>query len=98
MLMRYFVLIGFLAALAMFSGCGRTVQEHQETMLDKNWGRSYESAKYNQIFNPDAGKSQQPVAGLDGQAAEGIMEKYRESPTHGQTSKKVDSVITVETK
>jgi hypothetical protein len=98
MLMRYFVLIGLLAAPTMFSGCGRTLPGHQETMLDKNWGRSYESAKYNQILNHDAGKSQKPVAGLDGQAADSIMEKYRESPNHGQTSKKVDSVITIENK
>jgi len=97
MLMRHFLLIGLLAALAMFSGCGRTAPERQESMLDKNWGRSYESAKYNQILNHDAGKSQQPVIGLDGQTAEGVMEKYREHPTKGQTSN-AGSVFTVETK
>jgi hypothetical protein len=46
-------------------------------MLDKNWGNSFESAKQSQILNPEAGKNQDPVVGLDGQAAGNNMEKYR---------------------
>jgi hypothetical protein len=46
-------------------------------MLEKNWGRSYETAKYNQILNPDAGKNLDPVIGLDGQASDYNMEKYK---------------------
>ena len=44
--------------------------------LDKNWGRSYETAKHNQILNPDAGKDPEPVEGLEGPAAERIMDGY----------------------
>ena len=33
----------------------------RESQLDKNWGRSFESARYNQILNPEAGKNLEPV-------------------------------------
>ena len=48
---------------------GPTMQ-HEETAIDLNWGRSYETAKYKQILNPDAGQNLDPVEGLDGTAAE----------------------------
>jgi len=48
-------------------------------LLDKNWSRSFETAKYNQILNPDAGKEAGPVSGLDGNAGENITDKYLES-------------------
>ena len=41
-----------------------------ETALDRNWGRSFESAKHMQTLNPEAGKNQQPVTGLVGPAEE----------------------------
>jgi len=71
MLTRCLTLIGFIAALLIFSGCAR------ETMLAKNWGNSFESAKQSQILNPEAGRNLEPVVGLDGQASENNMEKYR---------------------
>ena len=37
--------------------------------MDRNWGRSQETARYQQISNPDAGKEPDPVVGLDGDAA-----------------------------
>ena len=67
---RCLILIGLIAFLSSFSGCGKT-------MLERNWGRSFESAKQNQILDPDAGKNLDPVIGLDGQAAEANMEMYR---------------------
>ncbi len=72
MLTRYLTLIGLIATLLIFSGCAR------ETMLSRNWGNSFESAKQSQILNPEAGKNLEPVVGLDGQASENNMEKYRE--------------------
>lgn len=48
----------------------------QQSLLDENWGRSFESARYNQILNPEAGKNLEPVVGLEGPAAERIMEGY----------------------
>ena len=74
MLTRCLILIGLLiAGLLIFSGCGT-----KETMLSRNWGNSFESAKQSQILNPEAGKNLDTVVGLDGQAAENTMEKYRQ--------------------
>ncbi len=72
MLTRCFTLIGLIATLLIFSGCAK-----KETMLDKNWGSSFESAKQGQILNPEAGRNLDPVVGLDGQAAEITIEEYR---------------------
>lgn len=68
---RCLIAIGLIAALSVFSGCGAT-------LLDKNWGKSFESAKSNQILNPEAGQNLDPVAGLEGQAAEGVLGTYRD--------------------
>ena len=73
MLTRCFILIGLIATLLIFSGCGT-----RETMLSRNWGSSFESAKQSQILNPEAGKNLDPVVGLDGQATGNNMEKYRQ--------------------
>ncbi len=73
MLIRYFTLIGLTAALLISSGCAS-----RETMLSRNWGSSFESAKSNQILDPEAGKNLDPVVGLDGQAVGISMEKYRQ--------------------
>ena len=64
------IIIGLVAALSIFSGCGAT-------KLEKNWGKSFESAKSNQILNPEAGQNLDPVVGLDGQAAESNLGTYR---------------------
>jgi hypothetical protein len=53
----------------------------RETLLDQNWGRSYEAAKYNQILNPDAGRNLEPVVGMDGVASENTVNKYDQSFT-----------------
>jgi hypothetical protein len=68
---RCLIVIGLIAALSIFSGCGAT-------KLDKNWGKSFESAKYNQILDPEAGQTPEPVVGLDGQAAKNVLGTYRE--------------------
>ena len=51
----------------------------RDTLLDQNWGRSYEAAKYNQILNPDAGRNLEPVTGMDGIASESTVNKYDKS-------------------
>ena len=76
MLKRYLTLMGVvITVLSFLSGCGGHAQK--QTMLDKNWGKSFESAKQSQILNPEAGKDPGPVESLDGQAAERNMEQYR---------------------
>ena len=72
MLARYLIVIGLIAVLSIFSGCAQ-----KQTLLDSNWGKSFESAKSNQILNPEAGKNLDPVVGLDGQAAESSLGTYR---------------------
>jgi len=68
--------------LALFAGCSGTAGNNpfrEETLLDKNWGRSVETAKYNQTLDPEAGKNLAPVEGLDGQAASYAVDKYENS-------------------
>jgi hypothetical protein len=61
---------------------------YPETALDRNWGRSFESAKHQQILNPEAGKNLEPVVGLPGPAEERIIERYI---TGGKTQKQTPS-------
>lgn len=64
--------------LPVFAGCQGTVSNQMEpSMLDKNWGTSFEAAKYNQILNPDAGKNLDPVEGMDADAAQKSVDKYK---------------------
>ena len=70
--------------LGMFSitlwGCAGNLPESKRAQnLEMNWGKSFESAKKNQILNPDAGKNLEPVVGLNGEAAEHGVNKYKES-------------------
>jgi hypothetical protein len=58
-------------------GCGHA--PFSLTPLDKNWGKSFERAKVSQEVDPDASNNLDPVTGLDGEAAEGNMEKYRKA-------------------
>ena len=75
MLTRCLILIGLLAFLANFSACAETLY-NQKPMV---FGGSFQTAKANQILNPEAGKNLEPVHGLDGQAAVIVMNKYRKS-------------------
>ncbi len=43
------------------------------TMLDDNWGRSVETATFNQTLDPQAGESTEPVEGMSGQNALTIL-------------------------
>ena len=81
MLKKTIALAMFCVMLALFVGCSGAGNNafHKETLLDQNWGRSVETAKYNQILNPDAGKNLTPVEGLDGKAAGNSVEKYENS-------------------
>jgi hypothetical protein len=65
--------------LPLFVGCGDAGNLRRETLLDQNWGRSVETAKYNQYLDPEAGKSLTPVEGLDGKAAGYTVDKYENS-------------------
>ena len=82
MLKRTIAITAVCALLALFSGCSGTAGNNpfrEETLLDKNWGRSVETAKYNQTLDPEAGKNALPVEGLDGKAAGYAVDKYDNS-------------------
>ena len=59
--------------MSMISACSGT-----DTLSHRNWGKSYETAAYNQILNPDANKNLNPLDSFDGQAAENNMQKYHD--------------------
>jgi hypothetical protein len=65
-------IIAAVFAAAILSGCATNTSR-----LDLDFGTSYNLAKYNQIANPDAEKNLEPVQGLDGEASEKLMERYR---------------------
>ena len=73
MLKKGLIIIGITAAVLVAVACGGT-----ETLSERNWGKSYETAKYQQMLNPDAGKTLKSVESLDGQAAENDMQRYRD--------------------
>jgi len=73
MLKKSLIIIGIIVAVSMVSACSGT-----DTLSQRNWGKSYETAKYNQILNPDADKTLNPVESLDGQAAENDLQRYRD--------------------
>ena len=73
MLKKSLIIVGIIAAVSMVSACSGT-----DTLSQRNWGKSYETAKYNQMLNPDADKTLNPVDSLDGQAAENDLQRYRD--------------------
>lgn len=82
MLKRTIAITAVCGVLGLFAGCSGTAGNNpfrEETLLDKNWGRSVETAKYNQTLDPEAGKNLAPVEGLDGKAAGYAVDKYENS-------------------
>jgi hypothetical protein len=73
MIKKSLIIIGIIVAVLLVTACSGT-----ETLSQRNWGKSYETAVYNQMVNPDANKSLNPVDSLDGQASENNMQKYRD--------------------
>ena len=84
MLARYLIFIGLMAALLALPGCAGREADNKDSLLDRNWGSSYESAIYNQTLNPEAGRNTEPVEGLDGQVAEKNMEQYQKTGSAGK--------------
>ena len=62
------------------AGCSR-LPVNQETMLDWNWGRSFEAQKFNQIANPYAWQNTEPVVGVDGKIGARNVRIYQEGTT-----------------
>ena len=78
MLNRY-ILITAIVALVGFAGACGVTPYHRDSTLNKNWGRSYETAKYNQMVNPEPAKKVDPITGLDGVPSGHNTKKYKDS-------------------
>ena len=76
---RCLMIIGIITIMSVMLSCSGTTPAHRESLLDRNWGRSYETANYMQLLNPDAEKNLEPVVGLDGNASDLNVDKYRKS-------------------
>jgi len=74
MFKKSLTIIGIISAVSISFACSGT-----ETLSQRNWGKSYETATYNQMLNPDADKNLKPVDSLDGQAVENDLQRYRDS-------------------
>jgi len=82
MIKRSLVLIGVVAMGLVLLGCAETNPFERDyfagpSRLEKDFGRSFELQKVNQIADPDAEKDLEPVTGLDGKASQATIEKYR---------------------
>lgn len=68
---RYSLFIGFIVLFSISLGCSGP------SRLETDFGTSLNLMKVNQIANPEAEKNIEAVSGLDGEAAQRTMEKYR---------------------
>jgi hypothetical protein len=74
MLKKSLIIVGIIAAVSFISACSGT-----DTLSQRNWGKSYETAAYNQMLNPDADETLKPVDSIDGRAAKNVHKKYQDS-------------------
>ena len=79
MLTRCLILIGFISIMTVVLSCSGTTPAPEQSLLERNWGRSFESMRYMQKVDPEAGKNLDPVLGLDGNASENNVNKYQKS-------------------
>jgi hypothetical protein len=61
------------AAICTLVACSTT------PYLDEQFGISLATLKAQQVINPDAPRTTAPVTGLDGKAAKGALDNYRDS-------------------
>ena len=79
------LMIAALFAFFLVTGCqSARYDEINDSVLERNWGRSFEAMKYNQTLNPDAPEHLDPPRGMDGRAAEASLEQYRKGFEGGQ--------------
>ncbi len=65
------ILIGFMTLFLALTSCAGP------SRLDIDYGTSHKLATFNQILDPEAEKSLEPVIGFDGNAARRVVEKYQ---------------------
>ena len=79
MLTRCLIFIAIMSIMSVVLSCSETTPAPEQTLLERNWGRSFESINYMQMVDPEAGKNLDPVLGLDGNASGNNIEKYQKS-------------------
>jgi hypothetical protein len=67
-----FVIASLAAGLV---GCAGTI-ETTTPYLDQHFGEAVNQAKAQQTINPDASRNPDPVAGVDGKAAQAALDSY----------------------
>lgn len=67
--------------LSLLITAGLTACVNPAPIMDDNFGNTVNAAKAAQIINPDASLNTDPVAGMDGQAADAAMQRYHRSFT-----------------
>ena len=67
------VISSLIVSIIVIAGCAGP------SVLEQNWGRSVETARFNQTLNPKAGENLEPVTGLDAESAGNALETYRRS-------------------
>ena len=75
--MRTFTIKFILATLlapVVLAGCATPTP-----VLDQHFGEAVNAAKAQQTINPDASLNRDPVAGIDGQAANAAVDRYHKS-------------------
>jgi hypothetical protein len=70
-----------LALLMMaLAGCAANMTESNSTpRLDSTFGDAVKAARAQQTLNPDASQNTDPVAGIDGEAANSAVDQYEKS-------------------
>ena len=65
---------GALTGALLLAGC-----VSRAPVVDQHFGEAVSTAKAQQTINPDASRDRDPVAGLDGQAANAVVDRYHKS-------------------
>lgn len=79
MLKKYFLIIGIFSGMLFIVSCAGRTPYSEDSATNRNWGRSHQTAIYNQMLNPDAAQNLDPVSELDGSASQNNVGKYKES-------------------
>jgi hypothetical protein len=66
-----------LMLILMLGACSSPVP--QDSLIEKNWGRAYETQLYLQTANPEAGKQVAPVRVMEGASSDQVMDAYHKS-------------------
>lgn len=85
---KIMIIIGITIVLSVLSGC----RDQRTLLVDKNWGRTYETVRFSQTVNPDAGELSAEVPDIDGRAGKYNYDKYQKSFQKDETVKQTINI------